>query len=80
MRSWVVGGALILSDEGVLLVQNRRRNGSHDWTPPGGVIDEDLFDYDVVWAAAGTPWDVFAVTAADLVQLTGGTVAPLRAT
>ena len=40
MRSWVVGGALILSDEGVLLVQNRRRNGSHDWTPPGGVIDE----------------------------------------
>jgi len=40
MRDWVVGGALILSDEGVLLVQNRRRNGSHDWTPPGGVIDE----------------------------------------
>ena len=39
MRDWVVGGALILSDEGVLLVQNRRRNGSHDWTPPGGVID-----------------------------------------
>ena len=23
-----------------MLVQNRRRNGSHDWTPPGGVIDE----------------------------------------
>ncbi len=40
MRDWIVGGALILSDEGVLLVQNRRRNGSHDWTPPGGVIDE----------------------------------------
>ena len=40
MRSWVVGGALILSDEGVLLVQNRRRNGSHDWSPPGGVIDD----------------------------------------
>ena len=40
MRDWVVGGALILSDDGVLLVQNRRRNGSHDWTPPGGVIDE----------------------------------------
>ena len=39
MRSWVVGGALIVSDEGVLLVQNRRRNGAHDWTPPGGVID-----------------------------------------
>jgi len=40
VRDWVVGGALILSDEGVLLVRNRRRNGSHDWTPPGGVIDE----------------------------------------
>ena len=40
MRDWVVGGALIVSDDGVLLVQNRRRNGSHDWTPPGGVIDE----------------------------------------
>ncbi len=39
MRDWVVGGALIVSDEGLLLVQNRRRNGSHDWTPPGGVID-----------------------------------------
>src|SRR3546814_20303752 len=40
MRDWVVGGALIVSDEGLLLVQNRRRNGAHDWTPPGGVIDE----------------------------------------
>src|SRR5690606_22994421 len=40
MRDWVVGGALILSDEGVLLVHNRRRNGTLDWTPPGGVIDE----------------------------------------
>jgi 8-oxo-dGTP diphosphatase len=40
MRDWVVGAGLILSDEGVLLVQNRRRNGSHDWTPPGGVIED----------------------------------------
>jgi 8-oxo-dGTP diphosphatase len=40
LRDWVVGGALIVSDGGVLLVRNRRRNGSHDWTPPGGVIDE----------------------------------------
>lgn len=39
MRDWVVGAGLILSDERVLLVQNRRRNGSHDWTPPGGVIE-----------------------------------------
>ena len=42
-------------------------------------IDEDLLDYDVVWAAAGTPWDVFPVSPADLVRLTGGTVASLRA-
>jgi 8-oxo-dGTP diphosphatase len=40
MRDWVVGGGLILSDQGVLLVHNRRRNGREDWTPPGGVIDE----------------------------------------
>lgn len=35
-----MGGALIESVEGVLLVQNRRRGGIVDWTPPGGVIDE----------------------------------------
>lgn len=40
VRDWVVGGGLIVSDEGLLLVRNRRRNGSHDWSPPGGVIDE----------------------------------------
>jgi 8-oxo-dGTP diphosphatase len=27
------------SDQGLLLVQNRRRNGSFDWSPPGGVIE-----------------------------------------
>lgn len=41
-------------------------------------IDEDLLGYDEVWAAAGTPRDVFAISPADLVRLTGGTVAPLR--
>ena len=40
MRDWVVGSALIESDEGLLLVQNRRRDGRVDWSPPGGVIDE----------------------------------------
>ena len=49
-------------------------------SPLPTAVDEDFFDYDVVWAAAGTPWDVVAVTPADLVQLTGGTVAALRAT
>ena len=40
MREWLVGGAVIETAEGVLLVRNRRRNGELDWTPPGGVIDE----------------------------------------
>ena len=39
MREWVVGGALIEGPDGLLLVRNRRRNGRHDWTPPGGVIE-----------------------------------------
>ena len=38
-REWLVGGALVEAAEGVLLVQNRRHTGLHDWTPPGGVID-----------------------------------------
>jgi Cys-tRNA(Pro) deacylase len=41
-------------------------------------IDEDLLDHDVVWAAAGTPRDVFPIAPADLVRITGGTVATLR--
>jgi 8-oxo-dGTP diphosphatase len=46
MRDWLVGGGLILGPRGLLLVRNRRRNGSVDWTPPGGVIDqgESLLD------------------------------------
>jgi 8-oxo-dGTP diphosphatase len=40
MRHWTVGGALVESPEGLLLVQNRRRNGKLDWSTPGGVIDE----------------------------------------
>lgn len=39
MRDWLVGGALIEGPGGLLLVRNRRRDGSHDWSPPGGVID-----------------------------------------
>ena len=40
MRDWLVGGALIESPDGLLLVQNKRRDGSHDWSTPGGVIEE----------------------------------------
>ena len=49
-------------------------------TPLPTAVDEDLLDYEEVWAAAGTPRDVFAIAPADLVRLTGGTVARLRAT
>lgn len=39
MPDWLVAGALIEGPDGLLLVKNRRRDGSHDWTPPGGVIE-----------------------------------------
>jgi 8-oxo-dGTP diphosphatase len=39
MRQWVVAGGLIEHDGSLLLVQNRRRNGSLDWSTPGGVIE-----------------------------------------
>lgn len=44
MRNWVVGGALIPRLDGVdlgglVLVGNRRRDRTVEWTPPGGVID-----------------------------------------
>lgn len=39
MRHWTVGGALIRHSDGLVLVSNRRRDKSVEWTPPGGVID-----------------------------------------
>ena len=41
LAEFTVAGALVESGDGLLLVCNRRRNGSTDWTPPGGVIDPD---------------------------------------
>jgi Cys-tRNA(Pro) deacylase len=40
-------------------------------------VDEDLLDYPTVWASAGTPRHVFAVSPDDLVRATGGRVAAL---
>ncbi len=40
MRRWLVGGALIRHSDGLVLVGNRRRDSSLEWTPPGGVIDQ----------------------------------------
>lgn len=39
MRRWQVGGALIRHGDGLVLVGNRRRDRTLEWTPPGGVID-----------------------------------------
>ena len=40
MRQWQVAGGLVVDPSGaLLLVRNRRRDGSHDWSPPGGVIE-----------------------------------------
>ncbi|HVO18974.1 MAG TPA: YbaK/EbsC family protein [Anaeromyxobacter sp.] len=39
------------------------------------VIDEDLLRFERIWAAAGHPNAVFALTPAQLVEMTGGRVA-----
>jgi prolyl-tRNA editing enzyme YbaK/EbsC (Cys-tRNA(Pro) deacylase) len=41
--------------------------------------DRDLLAYDVVWAAAGTPHDVFAIAPGDLVRATAAVVADIAA-
>jgi prolyl-tRNA editing enzyme YbaK/EbsC (Cys-tRNA(Pro) deacylase) len=41
-------------------------------------IDEDLLQYEVVWAAAGTPHAVFQIHPTDLVRASGGKVATLK--
>jgi len=41
-------------------------------------VDEDLLQYEVVWAAAGTPCAVFALSSADLVRMTGGRVVCIK--
>lgn len=46
-------------------------------TPPATFIDEDLLRLPTIWAAAGTPFAVFRLTPADLVQITGGQVAKI---
>ena len=50
----------------------------HD-TPPVVLIDQDLLALANIWAAAGTPHAVFPLTPAELVALTKGQVADIRA-
>jgi prolyl-tRNA editing enzyme YbaK/EbsC (Cys-tRNA(Pro) deacylase) len=43
------------------------------------VVDEDLLQYEQIWAAAGTPRAVFRLTPADLQRITDGRVASVAA-
>jgi prolyl-tRNA editing enzyme YbaK/EbsC (Cys-tRNA(Pro) deacylase) len=63
---------------------------AHAGVPPGGVppvghivaprvvLDQDLKQFDVIWAAGGTPNAVFQLTWDDLGELTAGTVADVK--
>jgi prolyl-tRNA editing enzyme YbaK/EbsC (Cys-tRNA(Pro) deacylase) len=41
-------------------------------------IDEDLLQYEEIWAAAGSPNAVFRLTPSDLVKMTGGRVVSIK--
>jgi prolyl-tRNA editing enzyme YbaK/EbsC (Cys-tRNA(Pro) deacylase) len=41
-------------------------------------IDEDLFQYDEIWAAAGTPYAVFRLTPKDLGKMGQGLVVTIK--
>jgi prolyl-tRNA editing enzyme YbaK/EbsC (Cys-tRNA(Pro) deacylase) len=47
--------------------------------PVETLIDEDLLSYGEIWAAGGTPNALFRLPPADLVQMTGGRVAAIKA-
>ena len=47
-------------------------------SPPLVLVDEDLFRFDRVWAAAGSPMHVFATTPGDLLRLSGGQRADVK--
>jgi prolyl-tRNA editing enzyme YbaK/EbsC (Cys-tRNA(Pro) deacylase) len=46
--------------------------------PPVVLVDQDLLAYDRVWAAAGSPMHVFATTPAELLRISGGTMADVK--
>lgn len=47
-------------------------------SPPLLLLDEDLLALEPIWAAAGSPAHVFRTSAAELVRITGATVAAVR--
>ncbi len=46
--------------------------------PPIVLVDRDLMTHEVIWAAAGTPFAVFALAPGDLPALAGGEVADIK--
>ena len=47
-------------------------------TPLKTYIDEDLLQYETIWAAAGTSNAVFQITPAELVKISGGQVVNVK--
>lgn len=41
-------------------------------------IDQDFWQFELIWAAAGTPNAVFPITPAELAQVTGGIISDLK--
>lgn len=41
-------------------------------------IDEDLLQYEILWAAAGTPYAVFSLPAKELQKATGGKIISIK--
>ena len=47
-------------------------------TPMQTCIDEDLLQYEVIWAAAGTPNAIFRLTPPELVRISRGTLLSVK--
>jgi Cys-tRNA(Pro) deacylase len=47
-------------------------------TPLAIYIDQDFWQFDQIWAAAGTPNAVFTITPDELARVTGGVLADLK--
>ena len=47
-------------------------------TQPRALLDEDLFQYGVVWAAAGTDHDFFPISPEELLRITNGERADIK--
>lgn len=45
---------------------------------PRTLLDDDLFQYETVWSAAGTDHDFFPISPAELLRITGGAKADIK--